>query len=122
VTGAEREHIIGAASSVPPGAHIVVAVDGREFGVFNVNGAFSALPNACLHQGGPLCRGKLGATLVADAESDWQPRWEHRGGIIACPWHQLQFNVRTGQCLAYPSRRLPLYEVREEDGLLKLLI
>jgi nitrite reductase/ring-hydroxylating ferredoxin subunit len=38
------------------------------------------------------------------------------GEIIVCPWHALEFNVTTGQCIAYPNKKLPTYELRVTDG------
>lgn len=53
------EHDVCAADELPPGGHRVVDVGGRQIGVFNIGGDFYALPNACFHQNGPLCRGML---------------------------------------------------------------
>jgi nitrite reductase (NADH) small subunit len=107
---------IARVEDVPEGTHKVVTVGGREIGIFNVRGTFYAVPNACFHQNGPLCRGAVSGTLIADAETDWKPMWVQEGEVIVCPWHSLEFNVTTGQCIAYPHRKLPTYAVRVEDG------
>ena len=80
--------------------------------MFNIGGRLYGLPNRCAHQGGPLCaaRGTTG-TLVADADSGWQPRWALEGEVVACPWHGLEYHVPTGRCLAYPEIVLRRYEV-----------
>jgi nitrite reductase/ring-hydroxylating ferredoxin subunit len=114
-------HVVAAVDEIPEGSHRVVAVGGREYGVFNVGGEFYAIPNRCLHQGGPLCRGRVGGALVASAQSGWRPHWAQEGEVITCPWHQLEFNVTTGQCLANPRRRLPKLEVRVADGQIVLV-
>ena len=57
-----RSTPIGPADAIPPGSHRVVEVNGRQIGVFNIDGEFYALPNACFHQNGPLCRGMLSGT------------------------------------------------------------
>ena len=77
---------------LPPGAVKIVTVRGVEIGVFNVDGAYHALPNLCFHQWGPLCTGKTTGTLARTGETDWQLRWEREGHIIICPWHSLQFD------------------------------
>lgn len=115
-------HVVGRADDVPVGAHVVVAVGKREFGIFNVAGRYHAILNTCLHQGGPVCRGRLGATLGAHAEGGWHLRWEQEGEVIACPWHRLEFNVTTGQCIAYPDRYLPTFDVAVRDGDLWLMV
>jgi nitrite reductase/ring-hydroxylating ferredoxin subunit len=116
------EHELGAADAIAPGEHRVVEVAGRQIGIFNIDGAFYALPNVCFHQNGPLCRGKLSGTLQADAASGFQTQWRLDGEVIICPWHSLEFHVKTGQSLAYPDRRLPTYPVRVEGGTLRLTL
>jgi 3-phenylpropionate/trans-cinnamate dioxygenase ferredoxin subunit len=117
-----RPHVVAKVSEIPEGTHRVVKVGNREFGIFNVGGSFYALPNVCLHQAGPLCRGRLGDALTASAESDWQLRWDQRGEVVACPWHSLEFNVTTGRCLAYPNRSLRTFEVVVDGQDLKLML
>lgn len=116
---APAEVVVGRVDEFPPGTHRVVQAAGREIGVFNVGGTFYGLPNLCPHQTGPLCAGRAPATgtLVADASSDWQFRWELEGEVVACPWHGLEYHVPTGRCLAYPGITLRRYEVsvRGED-------
>jgi nitrite reductase (NADH) small subunit len=106
--------VVAKVGDLPEGHHIVVEVRGREIGLFNVRGRYYALPNACIHQNGPLCRGAISGTVVANAETGWKPSWACEGEIIVCPWHALEYNVTTGQCLAYPKRRLPTWEVKVE--------
>lgn len=109
-------------ADVAEGEHIVVEVRGREIGLFNVGGRYYALPNVCFHQQGPLCRGAVSGTVVANAETGWKRVWTHEGAIIVCPWHSLEFDVTTGQCLAYPNRRLPTYELKVEDNQIKVIL
>ena len=104
--------VVANVTEVPEGKHIIVTVRGREIGLFNVRGQYYALPNACFHQNGPLCRGATSGTLMATADTGWKPAWVSEGEIVVCPWHALEFNVTTGQCLAYPNRRLPTWEVK----------
>ena len=118
----KREYTVANIEDVPEGQHIIVQVRGREIGVFNVGGRFYALPNACFHQNGPLCRGAVSGTVACSAETGWQRAWVHDGEIIVCPWHSLEFNITNGQCLAFPNRRLPTYEVRVGDGQIKLVL
>ncbi len=116
------EHTVCAADAIPPGEHRVLEVAGRQIGIFNLDGSFYALPNACFHQNGPLCRGMLSGTLRADAESAFKAEWRLDGEVIVCPWHSLEFHVKTGQSIAYPNRSLPTYPVRVENGMLRLTL
>jgi nitrite reductase/ring-hydroxylating ferredoxin subunit len=117
-----QEHPVGPAAAIPPGGHEVVEVAGRQIGVFNVGGEYYALPNVCFHQNGPLCRGLLSGTVQADEASGWEPEWRLDGEVVICPWHSLEFHVKTGRCIAYPDRRLPTYPVRVTDGQLQVTL
>ncbi|MHB8629895.1 MAG: Rieske (2Fe-2S) protein [Aggregatilineales bacterium] len=117
-----NEYDVASVEDIPDGQHIVVKVQGREIGVFNVRGRYYALPNVCFHQNGPLCRGAISGTVAATAETNWKRIWTNDGEIIVCPWHSLEFNVTTGQCLAYPKRRLPTYEVKLEENRIKVTL
>ncbi len=110
------EHVVARAADLPPGARRVVRVGRLEIGVFNVGGAFHALPNICTHQFGPLCQGHVGGTVLARAETGYRVEWGLDGQIISCPWHGLEFDLTTGRCLAYPRVRLRTYPVRVEGG------
>lgn len=114
----EKEaHEVGDVSEFPEGSHKVVKVGGRQIGVFNIDGNFYGLPNVCPHQTGPLCEAKfLTGTLIQNANTNWQLEWIHDGEIVICPWHGLEYEVPTGQCIAFPGIRLRNYEVFVEDG------
>ncbi len=66
-------------NQVPCGTGKVVQVGGKTIALFNINGIFYALDNACTHRGGPLGAGKV------------------TGTVVTCPWHGNQFDVTTGQ-------------------------
>ena len=85
-----------------PGQSRVVAVDGNEVALFNVDGACYAVGNRCPHRSGPLSRGKIekvGETLA-----------------VRCPLHGWLFELATGRCLTRPSASTPRYPVRCENG------
>jgi nitrite reductase/ring-hydroxylating ferredoxin subunit len=105
-----------------PGAKQVVTVRGVEIGIFNIDGTLYALPNRCTHQWGPLCEGALSSTIAVDASNDWRPQWVREGRIIVCPWHQLEFDVTTGECLAQPRIKLRRYPVRVEGDQIIITI
>jgi nitrite reductase/ring-hydroxylating ferredoxin subunit len=66
-------------SEVPPGEARAFVVGDREVAVFNVDGAFHAIENACPHQGGPLAEGFID------------------GKVVTCPWHAWCFDVTDGR-------------------------
>ncbi len=114
---------VGTLADFPRNTHRVIKVDRREIGVFNVNGQLYGLPNICPHQTGPLCESKrTTGTLVSEARNDWQFEWRHDGEIVQCPWHGLEFNVLTGQCLALAHIKLRSYRILVEDDQVKVVL
>ena len=85
---------------IGPGERLVIKLNDREIGIFNVGGTFFALPNVCPHQRGPLCRGGITGTLVAREDESATLDWVAEGAILRCAWHFIEFDVRTGECLA----------------------
>src|SRR5580700_7972380 len=66
---------------ISPGNGKEVEVEGRSIALFNVAGTFHAIDNTCTHEGGPIGEGRL------------------TGEVVACPWHDTEFNVKTGEAL-----------------------
>jgi len=112
----KKEIMVATVAELPEGSHKIVQVGSREIGIFNVRGELYAIPNVCFHQNGPLCKGAVSGTVRADEQTSWKLEWVQEGEIVVCPWHSLEFNVTTGECVAYPGRRLPTYSLRVEDG------
>jgi len=83
---------------VPPGTGAVVEANGRRVALFNVDGAFYALDNTCLHRGGPVGEGDLD------------------GVVVTCPWHGFQYDVTTGRNMFDPQVGLQTFATRVEDG------
>lgn len=114
--------VVAQISDLPEGTHRIVQVNGRQIGIFNVRGEYYALPNVCIHQGGPLCKGTVSGTVTANLDTQWEFQWVFEGEIITCPWHGLEFNITTGQCLAFPRQRLRTYPVVVENGQIKVVV
>ena len=71
--------------------------------LFNIDGAFYALDNACTHRGGPLRAGRLDGT------------------IVTCPWHANRFDVTTGRVVVgVQSVATYAVYVRDHDVLVDL--
>ena len=83
-------------SEIPEDTGKLVMVNGREVGLFKVNGKVHAIYSVCPHQGGPLDEGGLD------------------GAVVMCPWHGWQFNVTTGVCDFNPAIKVPTFPVKEE--------
>jgi nitrite reductase/ring-hydroxylating ferredoxin subunit len=113
------EHRVARADEIPDGERLLVSVQDLEVGVFRVGGILYAWENSCVHQGGPVCTGRiLGRTelILADDKTALREERSSEETHIACPWHGWEFNLETGECPALPSRRLRRVEVAERDG------
>ena|SRR5215213_3008155 len=110
----KKRHVVARAIDLPRGARLIVELDGRSVGVFNVKGRFFALHNRCPHNGGALCRGPLTGTALPT--SDFTYAYGREGCILRCAWHGWEFDIETGQALADPRVRARTYQVTIENG------
>ena len=85
-------------SEIAPGSAKAVEVMGKTIALFNAGGTIYATHNECLHQGGPLAEGEL------------------TGEVVVCPWHQWEYNVRTGELVGDSSLKVATYPVRIEGN------
>ena len=111
-----NEYVVGHVDDLPVGGRILTKIGNRLIGVFNIAGKYFALPNVCIHQNGPLCDGAVSGTLKANRETGWKVEWVQEGEILVCPWHSMEYDITTGQCLAFPEMRLPTYDVEVKDS------
>jgi nitrite reductase/ring-hydroxylating ferredoxin subunit len=90
---------VARADDLPPGEMAIVDLGGREIVIANLGAEFVAFQNECPHRGGPLAEG-----LLVD-------------GVVECPFHAGQFDVRTGEAVAPPpAEPIMTYAVRVEGG------
>ena len=108
-------HQVATTTELPVGSKKVINIGKRSIGLFNVNGAYHALPNLCPHQIGPLCEGNVSGTTDARAETGWKVEWVNEGEIVACPWHGIEYHIPTGRCLAFPEISIRTYKVWAEN-------
>ena len=87
----------------PPGDRRSLDVDGSPVAVFNLNGEYYAIEDACTHDGDALTGGTL------DGEQ------------IVCPRHGARFSIRTGAVLAPPAYEpVATFPVRIENGTVQV--
>ncbi len=84
--------------AVPEGKGIVVNVEGKQLAIFRYQGEFFALDETCPHRGGPLHEGLI------------------QEGVVACPWHLWQFNIKTGLSPVNPLSKVQVYKTRVEGN------
>ncbi|OLE66261.1 MAG: non-heme iron oxygenase ferredoxin subunit [Acidobacteria bacterium] len=86
---------------LPPGSAKAVEIGGKAVALYNVDGTVFATANTCAHRGGPLGEGEL------------------EGGVITCPWHGFQYEVKGGRCTTNTALSVPCHAVRlEGDSIL----
>ncbi len=89
---------VASTADVAPGTAKCVEAGGKQIALFNVEGAFHAIDNLCLHRGGPLAEGEIEGTLVT------------------CPWHAWQYDVTTGKNVLDDDEAVATYAVKVEGG------
>jgi nitrite reductase/ring-hydroxylating ferredoxin subunit len=109
------DYVVATAAEIPPGGRKIVDIAGRSVGVFNVGGSYFALRNTCPHAGGPLCEGVLSGFVSSPEPGRYT--YERRGEFLRCPWHQWEFDIRTGESWFDPTRtRVRSYPASVEPG------
>jgi nitrite reductase (NADH) small subunit len=89
---------VAAAAELQPGQGKTVEAEGVEIALFNVDGTYHAIANACYHHGGPLGEGEL------------------EGTTVTCPWHGWQFDVTSGSTYRNPEIGVSSYRVEVQGG------
>jgi len=87
---------LGAAADIPHGEGKAFTCGDRRVAVFNIDGNFFAIDDACPHAGGPLSDGWI------------------EGTEVICPWHGWAFDVRP--CAEDPKDGVCRYKVHVEAG------
>jgi nitrite reductase/ring-hydroxylating ferredoxin subunit len=101
VPAAMAEVEVATVGEIPPGGRKIVEIDGRSIGVFRLPDGYVALRNTCPHEGAPLCVGVLSGAVTSPSPGRY--RYERRGEILRCPWHQWEFDLRTGRSWVDPE-------------------
>ena len=113
-------HVVARVDEIPAGGRKIVRLEGREVGIFNLEGGFYALKNSCPHQAARVCLGRVvGTTLPSDV---YEFRYGHEGRILRCPWHSWEYDITTGQSVFDASVRVVTYPVEVANGEIAVTI
>jgi nitrite reductase/ring-hydroxylating ferredoxin subunit len=96
--------VVAKVDDVPRGAVKTVYAGDQPIALARVDDEFYATQPACLHLKGPLGEGRL------------------EDHVLSCPWHGWQYDVRTGVNEFDRAIQLKTYEVRVEDGQVKVAV
>jgi nitrite reductase (NADH) small subunit len=84
-------------SDLPTDTGCVVEVEGRQVALFRVGDEVFAMENECPHREGPIGEGDL------------------EDGVVTCPWHAWQVDVRTGAVAYRPELCAKTYPCNVDD-------
>ena len=88
--------LVAKMADIPKGTGKAFEIGGKTIAVFNCDGKFYAMDNACQHHGGPLAEGMIAGTCVT------------------CPWHGWEYDIPSGQCATDPSVKNQKFEIKVE--------
>jgi nitrite reductase/ring-hydroxylating ferredoxin subunit len=89
---------VGTLDRLPPDSVTEVMVGDRPIALCHTGGAVRALSGVCIHHGGPLGQGQI-----------------HDGHVV-CPYHLWEFDCVTGEYDFDPTKCVPTFAVKVEDG------
>lgn len=113
-------HYVLNVEDLTEGGHAVVQVEGRDIGIYRVNGEYHAILSYCPHQGAPMCAGLVSGTMLPSDVYDYE--YGRVGEIIRCPWHGWEFDLRTGKSLFSDKIRVKKYQVDIQDGRIGIVL
>lgn len=114
------EYLVGTVAEFTDEDRKLVTVGGDEIVVFRHEGEMFALSNVCGHMGGPVGEGMLINRVEGVVDSGGRylgDRFSTEATHLVCPWHGMEYDIRTGVSPAHPKARLTKYatEVRGEE-------
>lgn len=95
-------HVVARTDEIPPGSRRIVELDGRQIGIFNIDGEYVAFLHRCPHMSGPLCEGQVIGLVESSGPGD--VRLDESRKFLTCPLHGWEFDVHTGQSYLDPKR------------------
>jgi nitrite reductase (NADH) small subunit len=95
---------VARADEVAPGEVRRVQAGQEEIALARIGDDFYAVQGACLHLEGPLGDGRL------------------EDHVLTCPWHGWQYDLRTGKNEFDLAIQLRTYDVRVEDGEVRVAV
>ena len=100
----ERHRFVAHPIRIAPGEGRSFRVEQRKVAVFNLDGEFVAIDDACPHMRADLSCGVL------------------KGRTVTCTWHGWEFDLDTGNCVNVEWARVRRYPVRVEGDDLHVTV
>ncbi|MBC7724236.1 MAG: Rieske 2Fe-2S domain-containing protein [Burkholderiaceae bacterium] len=96
-----QKYVVGRVDEFPESGRMIVDIRGREVGIFRIRNRFYAVLNRCPHLGGPLVKGQLVNAVTSTGPGNME--LDTSKDLIACPWHNWEFDIKTGQSFWNPK-------------------
>ena len=93
----------------------VLILNDSEVGIFRMGKDFFAYENLCPHQGGPVCQGRLFSLVKENLDDNSKSHgrlYDENNLNIVCPWHGLEFDIRTGKHPGNPKIKLKSFPIK----------
>ena len=95
---------IGSVSNYQKSNQWLIEINNRPIALFRYNNEYYAIKNSCAHQGYPLAEGNL------------------KDCMIECPLHGWVYDIRDGDCLSLPNKKIMTYKVRQNNNDLEIYL
>ena len=120
-----QSYRVGTVSEFEEGTKKVFNLGETEVGVFRLGEKFYAWNNICPHQGGPVCQGRLYPRVHENLDENKNSHgrlYDENNINIVCPWHGLEFDVRTGKHPGNEEIALDPLPVQIEGGEIYVIV
>jgi NAD(P)H-dependent nitrite reductase small subunit len=97
-------HAVASIGDVAEDEPAAVEVEGKKFGIYQIDDEYYAIDDICPHAYALLSQG-----FVDEGE-------------VECPLHNAVFNIKTGKCIKEPGGDINTYEVKVIDGQINIKI
>ncbi|MBV8629968.1 MAG: Rieske (2Fe-2S) protein [Silvibacterium sp.] len=118
--------VVGKVSEFGDPGRKVVDVRGKEIGIFQLDKTFYAYHNSCPHMDGPVCQGIVLPLTTEDVDPETCKGlgrgFSKKHTNIVCPWHGMEFDIRTGEHPTDAQFRLRKIPVRVEKDLVYVTV
>ena len=101
-------------SELADGQMKAVRAGGRDLLVARHGDALYALRDVCPHFGAPLSRGVLSCARMAGEVGEYPI--DESAPTVRCPWHNWEFDARSGTCHQDAAKRVATYPAEAVDG------
>jgi nitrite reductase/ring-hydroxylating ferredoxin subunit len=119
------EILVGKRADFADDGRRIVTFAGFDIGVLCHGGRFYAYENRCVHQGGPVCEGRVLGKVEAVLGKDktlLHERFSEAEVHLICPWHGYEYDLATGECVVDRRRRLRRFDVVERGDEIYVVV